>query len=165
MLWHFSVLFPSQWDLSCQRFLNFHGDARAYTVDLHPGRQLFLRLFLVFPFLQVTWRIWHSVWYPIKRENNTTALQNCSKCFGTARFSRHTLRVLSFFVLPQPWSPWTPSPAHQGLGAASLPPAKLQDSFWVPFSHHLPLCKEPVLRGCCCPTVITQNCSCGRTKA
>lgn len=81
MLWHFTTSFPSQWDLSCQRFLNFHGDARAHTVDLppHAGRQLFVRLFLALQFPQMSWRICQPLWYPGKEENNTTAFQNDNK--------------------------------------------------------------------------------------
>lgn len=103
MLWHFTTSFSSQWDLSCQRFLNFHGDARACAVDLQPhaGRRIFVRLFLALQFPRTSWRVWQPLWYPGKEENNTIALQNNNKHCQV--FQRCFDRVLSLFRAPLAW--------------------------------------------------------------
>lgn len=98
--------FPLQRDLSCQRFLDFHGNARARTVHLQPHawRRLFVGLFLALQFLQMSWRIWQPLWHPSKKENNTTALQNYNKHLGHCQvFQRCFNGRLSLFKASSAW--------------------------------------------------------------
>lgn len=148
MLWHVTTLFPSQWDLGCQRFLNCHGDARAYNVDLHAGRQLF---FQIISGSSISANKVENLAAMNKGKITQLPFRTTVSVLGTARFSRRALKeCYPSLVLPQPWSPWTPSPAHQGLSAAGWTPANLQGWFWMKVGP-LPLCKGSVLRGCCPP--------------